>query len=248
MRHRKRGRRLGRSSSHRKAMLRNMATGLFLTEREPDEFDGNAPKVAGRIVTTLHKAKEVRSLVEKCITIARRSLPYQESAREFEIDAPRNTEAWNEWRKSDRWQKWVECRGPVVTAKRRVFAMLRDKDAVNICFDVVAPRFVDRPGGYTRVLHLATVRLGDAGKQAILEFVGKNDRRAAEPMRPEFAAPESDPVDEQPAVAEDSDVTDSEVVAGDQEVAAEVTAEAAGDVSDETSSDESPEEKKSDGE
>jgi large subunit ribosomal protein L17 len=234
-------------------MLRNMATGLFLTERETDEFDGNAPKVAGRIVTTLHKAKEVRSLVEKCITIARRSLPHQESALEFDTDAARNTEAWNEWRKSDRWQKWVECRGPVVNAKRRVFAMLRDKDAVNICFDVVAPRFADRPGGYTRVLHLATVRLGDAGKQAILEFVGKNDRRAAEPMRPEFTAPESDPVDEQPAVAEDSDVTDSdvtdsEVVAGDQEVAAEVTAEVAGDVSDEASSDESPEEEKSDGE
>ncbi len=73
MRHRKRGRHLGRSSSHRRAMLRNLASSLILTERDA-EFDPNPPKVKGRITTTLQKAKEVRPLVEKCITIARRSL------------------------------------------------------------------------------------------------------------------------------------------------------------------------------
>ena len=74
MRHRKRGRHLGRSSSHRKALLRNMASSLFLTERETDDLDPNTPKVKGRIVTTIQKAKEIRPLVEKCISIAKRAL------------------------------------------------------------------------------------------------------------------------------------------------------------------------------
>ena len=86
MRHRKKGRRLGRSSSHRKAMLKNLASSLFLTERDA-EFDDNAPKVKGRVVTTVEKAKEVRPLVERCITLARRSLQHTEAAREFETDA-----------------------------------------------------------------------------------------------------------------------------------------------------------------
>ena len=79
MRHRRRGRTLGRSPSHRKALLKNLASALFLTERDA-EFDDNAPKVPGRITTTLHKAKEVKSLVEKCITIAKKSLPHAEEA------------------------------------------------------------------------------------------------------------------------------------------------------------------------
>ncbi len=83
MRHRRRGRTLGRSPSHRKAMLKNLASALFLTERDATH-DDNAPKVAGRITTTLHKAKEVRPLVEKCITIAKKSLPAAEEARKFE--------------------------------------------------------------------------------------------------------------------------------------------------------------------
>ena len=83
MRHRKRGRRLGRSSSHRKAMYRNMASSLFLTYRgeEVAEVYGYERKQpAGRIVTTLEKAKEVRSLVEKCITIARKAKPHREAS------------------------------------------------------------------------------------------------------------------------------------------------------------------------
>ena len=79
MRHRKRGRVLGRAPSHRKAMLKNLASALILTERDAED-DDNAPKVKGRIVTTLEKAKEVRPLVERCITIARRALPAAEAA------------------------------------------------------------------------------------------------------------------------------------------------------------------------
>ena len=60
-----------------------------------------------------------------------------------------------------------------------------------ILFDEVAPRFVDRPGGYTRVLRLAKPRLGDAGTRAILEFVGVRDRVSQRAVRPSFEASDS---------------------------------------------------------
>ena len=60
--------------------------------------------------------------------------------------------------------------------RRRAFSVLRDDEAVSILFDELAERFEDRPGGYTRVIRLATPRLGDAGQRALIEFVGENDR------------------------------------------------------------------------
>ena len=181
MRHRMKGRRLGRSSSHRKAMLRNMASALFLTERDA-EFDDNAPKVKGRIVTTLPKAKEVRPLVEKCITIARKALVHQRAAEEFASDAERRSDQWQAWRKSVEWQKWNAAIAPALAARRRAVKLLGDKAAVRILFDDVAPRFEDRDGGYTRILKLATPRLGDAGARAILEFVGENEAKIIVPF------------------------------------------------------------------
>ncbi|MFM8892156.1 MAG: L17 family ribosomal protein, partial [Planctomycetia bacterium] len=50
--------------------------------------------------------------------------------------------------------------------------LLGDTKAARIVFERIAPRYVDRPGGYTRILKLAAPRLGDAGARAILEFVG----------------------------------------------------------------------------
>jgi large subunit ribosomal protein L17 len=163
---------------------------LFLTERDAT-FDDNAPKVAGRITTTLHKAKEVRPLVEKCITIAKNSLPAAEAANQFAPPAERGTDAWKQWRQSENWQKWVSARAPVVTARRRVVQLIGDKQAAKILFGTIAERYVDRPGGYTRILRLSTPRLGDAGERAILELVGKNDRVKRKAERPSF--------DEQPA-------------------------------------------------
>jgi large subunit ribosomal protein L17 len=66
--------------------------------------------------------------------------------------------------------------------------LIGDKQAVQILFEKVAPRFIDRPGGYTRILRLAKPRLGDAGTRAILEFVGRNDRVSAkeQPLKPSF--------------------------------------------------------------
>ena len=201
MRHRRKGRHLGRSPSHRKAMLRNLASSLILTERDA-ELDENAPKTKGRVVTTLHKAKEVRPLVEKCITIARRSLTHSQAADEFATTAERESESWKQWRNSDQWQKWNQAIAPAVAARRRALQLLGDKEAVQILFEDLAPRFADRPGGYTRILKLATPRLGDAGAQAIIEFVGKNDRVATASQRPAF---DDETAEESAPVAEASD-------------------------------------------
>lgn len=212
MRHRRRGRTLGRSPSHRKALLKNLASALFLTERDA-ELDENAPKVAGRITTTLHKAKEVRSLVEKCITIAKKTVPHAEEAEKHATSAERGSDEYKQWRKSDDWQKWVASRAPVVAAQRRVVQLIGNKEAAAILFDKIAERYVDRDGGYTRVVRLATPRLGDAGTRAILELVGKNDRVSRKAERPAFAD-DNDEGDSKPAADGNSDSNeDAEPVA-----------------------------------
>lgn len=172
MRHRRKGRVLGRSPSHQRALLRNLAAALMLTERECEAGEVGAPKVAGRIITTVAKAKEVRPVVERCITIAKRGLKSIEQAKEFGTTAARDSSAWKQWREGDQWQKWAQAMAPAVTARRRVVRLLGDKKAARIVFERIAPRFVDRPGGYTRILKLSTPRLGDAGPRAVLEFVG----------------------------------------------------------------------------
>jgi large subunit ribosomal protein L17 len=165
--------------------LKNLASSLFLTERDAED-DDNKPKVKGRIITTLQKAKEVRPLVERCITIARNALPAQQEAEKHGTTAARNSDAWKKWRASDDYRRWNQAIAPLVVARRRALRLLGDKQAVRILFAEVAPRFVDRPGGYTRVLRLAKPRLGDAGTRAILEFVGVRDRVSQRAVRPTF--------------------------------------------------------------
>jgi large subunit ribosomal protein L17 len=117
MRHRKSGRKLGRTSSHREAMFRNMVTSLFEHER---------------IVTTTPKAKEARRIADKMITLAKRG---------------------------------------DLHAKRQAMSYIRSKDVVAKLFDVIQLQFVDRNGGYTRIIQTG-VRQGDAAAMAILELVG----------------------------------------------------------------------------
>ncbi len=191
MRHRRRGRTLGRCPSHQRALLRNLASALLLTERDAED-DDNQPKVKGRIITTLAKAKEVRPLVERCVTIARNALPAQQEAETHATTAERNSDAWKTWRSSPEYQQWNQAMAPVVAARRRTLRLLGDPQAVRILFAAVAPRFVDRPGGYTRVLKLAKPRLGDNGTRAILEFVGVRDRTSQRAQKPEFDSSDTD--------------------------------------------------------
>lgn len=189
MRHRRKGRKLGRNPKHQRALLRNLASALFLTEldketlltrrrREGFDVEEGAAKVPGRVVTTLEKAKEVRPLVERCITLACRSLKASEPAKQFGTTAERGSAEWKSWRASENYKKWRAAVMPLVNARRKCLNMLGDKQAVRVLFDKVAQRFFDRPGGYTRVLRLATTRLGDAGTRAIIEFTGVRDRTA----------------------------------------------------------------------
>jgi len=127
MRHRKRGRKLGRNSSHRKALMRNLANSLFTYER---------------IVTTQEKAKEVKPFVEKLITAAKKGLAKKDSNR-----------------------------AAYLHAYRHVLSKLQDKKVVQKIFsegdwreaDGIAERYVDRPGGYTRILKLSGSRMGGLG-------------------------------------------------------------------------------------
>jgi large subunit ribosomal protein L17 len=187
MRHRRKGRKLGRNPNHQRALLRNLASALLLTERDAEGED-NAPKTKGRIITTMQKAKEVRPLIERCITIARKALPWQEEASKLATDAERHSDKWRSWRESQDWQQWSKAMAPVVAARRRALRLLGSKQAVRILFEDIAPRFTDRDGGYTRVLRLPKPRLGDAGERAILEFVGKNNRVRKKAVRPSFDA------------------------------------------------------------
>jgi large subunit ribosomal protein L17 len=175
MRHRMKGRKLGRNSSHRKALFKNMAASLILSARPDDDAD-NTPAVPGRIVTTLAKAKELRPQVEKLVTIARKARVHELAAKEYETTAARGTDAWRQWRDGEQWQKWVAAKAPAVAARRRAFAILRNKEAVDILFNELAERFADRDGGYTRIVRLPSRRLGDAAQKAILEFTGERDR------------------------------------------------------------------------
>lgn len=175
MRHRLRGRKLGRNSSHRKAMFRNMACSFIRTVRV-DEDDPQRPKVAGRIVTTTPKAKELRPFVEKLVTLAKGAAAHEQAAAEFQTDAEKGTDAWRTWRSSEAWQNWVNAISPAVALRRRAFSMLRDQQAVSILFEDLATQFADRCGGYTRIVRLPNVRLGDAGEQSLIEFVGVRDR------------------------------------------------------------------------
>ena len=119
MRHRVGGRKLGRTTSHRQAMFRNMAAALIKHEQ---------------ITTTLPKAKELRPYVEKLITLAKRG---------------------------------------GLSNRRLAHSRLLDDAQLQKLFDVLAPRYADRNGGYTRVLR-AGLRASDAAPMAIIELVDRD--------------------------------------------------------------------------
>lgn len=132
MRHKNLGRRFSRDSSHRQAMFSNMAASLIRHEQ---------------IVTTLAKAKDLKRVVDKYITLAKRG---------------------------------------DLNSRRLAASRLRDEEMAKKLFDVLAPRYKDRAGGYTRVLK-AGFRYGDSAPRAVIELVdrdtsikGKEDRERHE--------------------------------------------------------------------
>ena len=122
MRHRNQGRKLGRTSAHREAMFANMTAALIKHEQ---------------IKTTLPKAKELRPIVEKLVTLSRRG-------------------------------------GGDLHARRQALARVNDAVQVRKLFDVLGPRYAERPGGYTRVLK-AGFRFGDNAEMAFIEFVDRDE-------------------------------------------------------------------------
>jgi large subunit ribosomal protein L17 len=117
MRHRKAGRKFGRNPSQRKALLRQLAISLIMNDR---------------ITTTEAKAKELRVVVEKLITLAKDDSDH---------------------------------------SRKLVMSRIDNEKALTRLFDVVAPRFEEGNGGYTRMAKLG-VRHGDAAPLVLIEFVG----------------------------------------------------------------------------
>lgn len=123
MRHKRVGRKLGVTTKHRKSMFRNMVTDLF-------RFD--------RIKTTDMKAKELRRIAEKMITLAKEGTLHK---------------------------------------RRQAAAYIRDNDVLKKLFDVIAAKFKDRPGGYTRIIKLG-FRKGDNTAVSIIELVEEDFKPA----------------------------------------------------------------------
>lgn len=117
MRHRVAGKKLGRKTAHRVMMFRNMVTSLFDKER---------------IRTTLDRAKALRPIAERMITLGKRE---------------------------------------TLHARRQALAFVKDPAVVAKLFDTIAPRFSQRPGGYTRIIRLG-FRDGDGAQMAYLELIG----------------------------------------------------------------------------
>ena len=122
MRHRHSGRKLNRTSQHRRALFANLANALFKHEQ---------------IETTLPKAKDLRPYAERLITLAKKG---------------------------------------GLHSRRLVMAKLRDRTTVSKLFSVIAERYTNRPGGYTRVIK-SGYRYGDSAPMAVIELI-ERDRDA----------------------------------------------------------------------
>ncbi len=170
MRHLKSGRKLGRNSSHRKAMFRNMVTSLILNEQ---------------IRTTEAKAKEVRKVAEKVITLGRRVPPSTLDGLEGEALA--------------------HARAQRVHAIRQARKWVTDRDALNLIFNDYAERFKDRPGGYLRLVKVGA-RTGDNAPMNVVALIPADEPLTfKEAYKPEpVAAPAAEEAPVAEAAAEEA--------------------------------------------
>ena len=151
MRHRVPGNRLSRPYDQRKALLRSLATELIRRDE---------------IVTTLAKAKAVRSHAEKLITLAKKG---QIADREAVYKKAKEGDAES----AKRLAKSLHCR-------RQIASFLYDGEVVKKIFNVTAPRYQDRHGGYTRIIRVGN-RRGDAA--AAVDGGNRHGRRRASAAR-----------------------------------------------------------------
>jgi large subunit ribosomal protein L17 len=128
-RHRVFGRQLSRDSEHRTAMRKNLVQSLF---------------EHGKVRTTLPKAREVKAMAEKLITLARRNTL---------VARRRVISLLSDRRLTDEEQEFT------------------GKTVVQKLFEEIGPKFNDRPGGYTRIIKLSDFRIGDAGSLVLLQLL-----------------------------------------------------------------------------
>ena len=143
MRHRIHGRRLNRSSSQRKALLKNLVSDIICYEK---------------VLTTEAKARTLRPAAEKMITLAKRGINNGKNDPSREVHARRLAAA-----RLNRTRVVEDDAGDLI-----------EVDVVQQLFSEIAPRYMDRPGGYTRMVKIGK-RPGDNAEMAVLMLVGDDE-------------------------------------------------------------------------
>lgn len=180
MRHQKAGSKLGRTTAHRTATIRNLAASLFQH---------------GQITTTIPRAKAVQPFVEKIITKAKKGglharrqviasmgwdLPgfewlWQPKAAATEKNPVLKQVAERAKKAADRASRFFDLPKPESVELNRYGEVRKAPKIVKHIFENVAPRFRDRAGGYTRIVKLGRHRIGDGGELCVIQFVGAED-------------------------------------------------------------------------
>ena len=196
MRHLKTGRKLKRTSSHKKALMRNLATALVTHKK---------------IHTTLAKAKELRPYIEKLITRAKKS--YIKEQNNLLPDG----------NKVD------------VHSRRVASTYVYGKGAVQALFDEIAPKVIERAGGYTRIIKTG-IRQGDSASTAIIQLVDWYDiqdgavskkRRKKGATKPKAAKPATIPAEQSEVAKTEEPVATAQIVEEvPQEIISDATPEA----------------------
>jgi len=145
--HMLRGRQLSRDTEHRKALRRNLCQSLF---------------EHGKVRTTLPKAKEMRAMAERLITLAKDGVAAagrnDEDGKRLALRARRRViSTLQDRRLVDENQDFIE-EGPTRTIVQKLF-------------NDIAPQFADRAGGYTRIIKLSDYRIGDAASLVLLQLL-----------------------------------------------------------------------------